>query len=115
MSDIIVTTFEQLEEVVVQALKKVLPMKEEEPNSPPDTGSLAQAIAFLQENGYLMSKSKLYKLTSAEQIPFRHFERRLVFSRKELLEWIKSQTVSRSNSSETLLTLAKSARNKLNK
>ncbi len=113
MSDIIVTTSEQLEDVVVQALKKVLPMKEEKSDSPPDTCSLAQAIAFLQENGYQLSKSKLYKLTSTGQVPFRHFGRRLIFSRKELLDWIKSQTVTRGNPSDALLTLAKSARNKL--
>jgi len=113
MGDIIVTTAEQLKQVVVQALTKFLPMKEKESSGiPPDTCSLMQAIAFLKENGYELSKSKLYKLTSSGQIPFRHFGRRLIFSREELLEWVKRETVSRSDSSEVLLTLAKSARNK---
>ena len=112
MSDIIVATAEQLERVVMQALAKVLPVKEEKSGSLPDTCSLVQAIAFLQDNGYQLSKSKLYKLTSLGQIPFRYFGRRLIFSRKELLEWVEGQTLSKGDSSETLLTLAKSARDK---
>lgn len=113
MSDIIVTTAEQLEQAVMQALVKVLPVKEEERSgSTPDTCSLMQAIAFLHENGYQLSKSKLYKLTSTQQIPFRHFGRRLIFSREELLEWVKGQTISMEDSSEALLTLAESARKK---
>lgn len=113
MSEIIVTTAEQLKQVVVQALTKVLPMKEKENSGiPPDTCSLIQAIAFLKENGYELSKSKLYKLTSSGQVPFRNFGRRLIFSRKELLEWVEKQTVERSDPSKTLLALAKSARNK---
>lgn len=113
MNEFILTTPEQLDEIVQRAIRKSLPVKKEEkPRQFPDTCSMEQAIEFLAEHGYRLSKSKLYKLTSTRQIPFRYFGRRLVFSREELLAWVERQTVSGDNTAEVLLSLAESARRK---
>ena len=113
MKEFILTTPEQLDEIVQRAVQKSLPAPQEErPRQFPDTCSMEQAILFLAEHGYRISKSKLYKLTSIRQIPFRYFGRRLVFSRDELLAWVETQTVSGDNTSDVLLTLAESARRK---
>lgn len=116
MDKIILTTPEQLEEIVQNAVKKALPDKEEtKPQKIPDTCSIEQALKFLAENGFQLSKSKLYKLTADKALPFRYFGRRIIFSRQELLQWVQQQTISSTNTEETLLSLAKSARNKQRK
>lgn len=116
MQEFIITTPEQLDEIVQQAIKKALPEnREEKPPKIPDTCSVEQALSFLLENGYKLSKSKLYKLTAKKILPFRYFGRRIIFSRDELLKWIEKQTMPSSNTSDTLLAVAESARKKTRK
>jgi excisionase family DNA binding protein len=40
------------------------------------------------------SKSQIYKLTMNEDIPFQKFGKRLIFSRKSLLQWMDERTIS---------------------
>ncbi len=116
MTEIILTTPDQLEQVILQALKKVLPSAEKGNRvEPPDSCSFGQALAFLSENGYVISKSALYKLTALKKVPFKRFGRKIIFSRNELLEWVKSLTTPNSNASNVLLKLAESARRKAGK
>jgi len=116
MKEIILTTPEQLDEIVRNAIKEVLPGKQEDkPQKIPDTCSVEQALSFLLENGYKLSKSKLYKMTANKLLPFRYFGRRIIFSRDELLRWVKQQTTPSSNTSDTLLAIAQGARKKSNK
>lgn len=77
-----------------------------------DTCNFVQALQFLNEKGYTLSKSSLYKLTSAKEIPHKRFKSRLVFSRKDLMQWLESQTVNTNMSSEATLQLARSANRK---
>lgn len=56
-----------------------------------DTISLVDAINMLDEYGMSTSKAKIYKLTSAGAIPHRKYGNKLVFSRKELTEWMEEQ------------------------
>lgn len=56
-----------------------------------DTISLADAIKLLDEYGMPTSKAKIYKLTSAGEIPYRKYGNKLVFSRKQLHEWMEEQ------------------------
>jgi hypothetical protein len=72
-----------------------------------------QALKFLNEKGYLMSCSKLYKLTSTKGIPCKYFGRRLVFTHKELLAWLDSQTITKCDGDLVIANLAKSARKNL--
>ncbi|MDR2955116.1 MAG: helix-turn-helix domain-containing protein [Prevotella sp.] len=116
MNEIILTTPEQLDEIVQKAIKKALPDNQEtKPQKIPDTCSVEDALLFLLENGYKISKSKLYKMTANKLLPFRYFGRRIIFSRNELLKWVEKQTIPSSNSDEMLLCIAKSARNKFRK
>lgn len=78
----------------------------------PDSCSFVQALEFLNERGYTISKSSLYKLTASNGIPHRRFKSRLVFSRKELLAWVEAQTVETAARSEAILQLARSANRK---
>lgn len=113
MNEIILTTPEQLDEIVQKAVKKVFPgQQESKPQNVPDTCSVEQALSFLLENGYKLSKSKLYKMTADKLLPFRYFGRRIIFSRNELLKWIEKQTIPSSNANETLLAIAENARKK---
>jgi hypothetical protein len=76
-----------------------------------DRFNFNEALDFLKKQGYPISKSKLYKLTASNEIPHSVFNNHLVFTRKELLGWVSTQTVERSDSkSMTVLELAKAAR-----
>lgn len=52
-------------------------------------------LELLREHGYPTSKAKIYKLTSAGTIPCKVYGNKLVFSRKEILEWAENQTKSK--------------------
>lgn len=111
MTNIILTTPEELKSIVSEAIADVLPRSTElKPQI--DTITLTDALKLLKENGYPTSKGKIYKLTSAGEIPCRHYGNKLVFSRKELLEWATNQTKRKGDFSEVSLTLARSARRK---
>ncbi|WP_299819463.1 helix-turn-helix domain-containing protein [uncultured Pontibacter sp.] len=80
-----------------------------------DRCSLPHALVFLNGQGYPISKSKLYKMTAADEVPHKRFGNRLVFSRKALLEWVESQTTDRGRGAarqDVCLKLAASARKK---
>lgn len=108
MSTIIVTTPEELRAIVNEAIAEFMP-KPQKKEDQPDTITLISAIDLLKVNGYPTSKAKIYKLTSSEEMPHRKYGNKLVFSRKELLQWAVHQTRSVGNHAEVALTLAKSA------
>jgi excisionase family DNA binding protein len=57
-----------------------------------------------------LSYSQLYKLTANNAIPHRKFGKRLVFSRKAILEWLELQTTGKETSKQKAARLlAKSA------
>jgi hypothetical protein len=109
MSAIIVTSPEELREMLNQVLAEFLP-KNQAKASLPDNINLDSAIDLLKEYGYPTSKAKIYQLTALEKLPHRKYGNKLVFSRKELLLWAESQSRRVGNHSEVVLTLAKSAR-----
>jgi len=111
MANIILTTPEELRAIVSEAVSCILP-KSVSNQSLIDTITLNDALELLKENGYPTSKAKMYKLTSAGTIPCKTYGKKLVFSRKELLEWAEKQTKPKNDQSEVLLTLARSARRK---
>src|SRR5659263_254208 len=99
MSTIIVTTPEELRAIVSDAIAEFLP-KTQMKEIKSDRISLNSAIELLIENGYPTSKAKIYKLTSSERMPHLKYGNKLVFSRKELLQWAVSQTKRIGNHSE---------------
>ncbi len=62
------------------------------------------------------SKSQVYKLTMQGEIPFQKFGRKLVFSRKALLQWIEDRTTSSSSTEDEISNkLAATGRKRLKK
>ena len=49
-----------------------------------------------------LKKSSIYRLSMDNLIPFQKYGKRLVFSRKSLLEWIESRTIGTQEASDTL-------------
>jgi excisionase family DNA binding protein len=69
---------------------------------PKDTGkpylSINEGLQYLNDRGLKMSKSTLYKHTMNESIPFQRFgERKIVFLREELDEWIEERLSGNDN------------------
>lgn len=112
MEKIILTTPDELRALVKEAIHGLLPPPAEQKNDT-DAANLVEILAFLKEKGYPTSRGKMYKLTSAGDIPHRLYNGKLVFSRKEVLEWAASQTRNRHDYSEITRTVARSARKKM--
>ena len=111
MSNIIVTTPEELRAIVSEAVSGILP-KQSSGKKQIDTITLNDALELLKEHGYPTSKAKIYKLTSTGKIPCKTYGNKLVFSRKEVLHWAENQTKPKYDSGKISLTLARSARRK---
>jgi hypothetical protein len=82
--------FEAIEQrlITIESLLRDL-KKPEEKTKPVEFDEMNgdQARELLGSPGKPLSKSKLYKLSHERLIPFKKFGSRLVFSRKELIEW----------------------------
>lgn len=111
MSNLIITTPEELRAIVGEAIAQHLP-KQTAKESLPDTITLTTALELLAENGYPTSRAKIYKLTSAGTMPHRKYGNNLVFSRAELLKWAEGQSIRIGDHSEAIQTIARSARRK---
>lgn len=111
MSNIILTTPEELRTIVSEAVARVLP-QQASPQQPIDTLTLNDTVKLLKEHGYPTSKAKIYKLTSTGKIPCKTYGNKLVFSRKEILLWAENQTKSKNDLTEISLMLSRSARRK---
>lgn len=105
--ELIITTPEQLQLVVSNAIKKALAANATPPPQKPDRCTFDEAIEITG-----LSKSKLYKLTASNEIPYKRYSNRLIFSRKDLLDWVESQTVDPTDISKVEAALVKSARRK---
>lgn len=90
MSDIILN-YEDLRKAIKEILSECLPLRPLK-GEQPDTLSLKSALELLKEYGYDMSRAQMYKMTSGKEIPHKTFGNKLIFSRKELLEWAAERT-----------------------
>ena len=111
MSNIIVTTPEELRAIVSEAVSGAFP-KQASTQPQIDTMTLNDTLELLKEHGYPTSKAKIYKLTSVGKIPCKTYGNKLVFSRKEILLWVENQTKPKHGSTKIGLALARSARRK---
>jgi len=110
MSNIILTTPDELRAIVSEAISGAFP----KPANPSqiDTITLNDTLELLKEHGYPTSKAKIYKLTSAGEIPCKTYGNKLVFSRKEILQWADNQTKPKHDSGRVSMAIARSARRK---
>jgi hypothetical protein len=111
MSNIILTTPDELRAIVSEVIASAFPKPVSNP-SQIDTITLNDALELLKEHGYPTSKAKLYKLTSTGNIPCKTYGNKLVFSRKEILLWADNQTKPKHDSGRVTMALARSARRK---
>ena len=93
--DIIAITPEQLEIVIQNAIIEALNIKLNAPGLP-ERCTFKEALEIAG-----LSKSLLYQKTMNKSIPFGN---RLIFSRKELKEWVETNTLSKPKK-QTLLKL----------
>lgn len=75
--------------------------------------NLNSAINYLNENGFPISKSTIYKLTCKSAIPFYRFGCRLVFKKSELEDWCKSKIIKDCSSKEGVIAVSTSALKKM--
>lgn len=112
MDRVIVTTPEELKSMLIEVIRDYFEVKPDN-DILPDMLSLDDALILLKSNGYPTSKSKAYKLTAANEMPYRKYGTRFVFSRTELLAWAASKSMlMRDNSSDGILAIARSAKKK---
>lgn len=113
MESLIVTTESQLITIIENAVGKffkVEPQKVE----PDNLSGTKEAVLFLKENGFEISESLFTKSTAKGLIPCRRFHnKRLLFSKKELLQWAESKCEP-IGQNDTALTLAESINRKMN-
>ncbi len=106
-------------EQVLNELKGLIKKSNPEPVSETaakDKLNCKQAIAFLSEHGYPVSKSSLYKLTSGKKIPYSKFGKHNLFDVQELLEWCKARTTSPTQQqNQSLQALIKHSQQKIQK
>lgn len=109
-----ITEFLTLDERLSNIEKLLLNLnlaKKEIPAAQPENLTLDQAVDFLRENALPTTKAQLYKLTSLGEIPVCKVGKRLVFSRKDLLNWLESRkTIKVSSHVHAAEKLANSAR-----
>ncbi|WP_320052794.1 helix-turn-helix domain-containing protein [uncultured Acetobacteroides sp.] len=87
-------TVGQLRDVIRKELAR-----REEPQKPRELRenmSVAEAAEMLNNNGYKLTKSTLYYMTSKRQIPHSKFGRKVVFSEPELLDWAAKKKKTKS-------------------
>ena len=95
-----------LENIIVPAKRTANPIK--------TTMSIDEALQFFTDNNYPITKSTLYQKVSQKEIPYHKINnRRLVFYRDELEEWIRRRTNNTTASIDNaVLLLAESANRK---
>ncbi|NDV84548.1 helix-turn-helix domain-containing protein [Bacteroides sp. 51] len=92
MADMILTSKDELMEIVREAISQAMAHPEK---SKPivDTLNMEGVLELLAENGYQTSKAQIYKFTSQKLMPFMKIGNKLLFSRKEVLGWMKDASI----------------------
>lgn len=111
MTQIIQLDYEDLQTAIKNCLRESIDeiKRIPAPNPLPDRCSLDDASEITN-----LSKAQLYKETMNGTIPHEKYGKRLVFSRKALVEWIDSRTVKKISASDVMSDkLAKSAKRHL--
>jgi hypothetical protein len=116
---IIVSSPDQIDQIVRKAvafyMEPLLKSFSESSNPTfPEKLSKDQALAFLAENGFPTTSGNLYKMTANNEVPCARIGKRLIFSKTDLLNWIESRSVSKTDGIEkTAIQVAQSANNHL--
>jgi len=116
---VILTTPEQLQMLIADAVDKVaekLANKERTKSEAREMArqrdglTIGETVEFLAELGVPTTIKSLYARVYLDKIPYRKVGRRLIFSRKELTQWVEEQTTHpQDKKSAAALRLAASA------
>ena len=88
MSQLLMYKRDELEEIIIKTIKDASLLQKPERK---ENMNIDDAVKYLNENGFSISKSSIYKHTMNGTIPFRRFgKRKLVFSANELDKWVKN-------------------------
>jgi len=83
--------------------------------TPSDIMNADNALAYLHELGYFISKNSLYNLTHLGKVPCQRIGKRLSFSRQALATWVADNAIQKKAAADAAtasLALAQSARRK---
>lgn len=112
MDAVIVTTESQLITIIENAVGKYFKV-ETQKVEPDNISGTKEAVLYLRDNGYEISDSLFTKQTAKGQIPCKRFHnKRLLFSKKELIAWAESMCELIGHNDAALM-LAESANRKL--
>ncbi len=101
----------ELEQLIVESVKRVIDSRPVTPQQEPSDEMTLQDVIELTG----LRKPTIYRKVSEGKIPCYHRGKRLLFSRKEIVRWLESQTVRRvSRAARMEAFLADNARAKLN-
>lgn len=112
MDRIIVISPEELKNLITEAVSCALENHSQvssQNSVTSDTLTMDEALKFMRENGFPISKSKIYKLTAKDELPYSKFGHKLVFSRRDLLVWAKKSLTQSSDNREGILAIVRSA------
>ncbi len=103
MEKIIVTTPDELRNIIKEILLSASEQTENPEKSLAEHMTLEDAVIFLKENGFPTSKAKMYRLTSKNKIPHRKYGNKLVFSRKKLMDWVLKNSTDMTDHTEDMV------------
>lgn len=96
MKNLIILDKNDLRDLLKEMLPAVKYTKPKEPGKPYLT--INEGLLYLNDRGIKMAKSTLYKYTGENNIPFKRFgDRKIVFVREELDEWIDEKLSGNDN------------------
>jgi hypothetical protein len=107
MMELIITTKEELTEIVRKAVSLAV-IQSEKSKPQVETLDMDGMLKLLAEHGYKTSKAQIYKFTSLKLIPYMKLGSKLLFSRKEILEWLKNTSI-RSKTRDDALSIIQSS------
>ena len=110
--ELIVITLENLTSIVNNAVNNAVSSFMPKKDEPKINLTLLEGLEFLNNNGYRMSKSQIYKYTMDNSIPFSRFGKKIIFNREELATWALSKL--KNNSIDIIaLSVSKNAAKKI--
>jgi hypothetical protein len=109
MVDLIITTKDQLMEIVCEAVSQALSQSEKR-KPEVETLNMDGVLELLAKHGYQASKAQIYKFTSLKLIPYMKLGNKLLFSRKEILEWLKNTSIRNKTRDDALKVIQSSLR-----
>lgn len=95
--------------LINRELQKIANQKEQ---PKPDTMTTEELLEFVAEHGYPMTRATVYDLTHKKQIPYTKRRKRIIFSRRDISQWLEEWTARPETKSDAALRLAQSANRK---